>query len=224
MRKVIKWLVLVGSILAFSPIAGAQDTTEPSIEWNDSTRLALGQCLVGEAGWRNRTEHSVLAHVLERRWRMVRARRATYTFEQMVRSYCSVHRVSTPSPRQTWVRALPWGTLTSDPGFPATVDWNNYVGSWDFVRETVALFEAGTLTDPLPDAIHWGSGPDGVPIGGILLARTVSSVEDGEPVTFHNHFYDIDYAVVRAYRAYRRRLESGDTGPVSVEGIGRSGT
>lgn len=217
MNKMIKWLVLIGGILTFSPdTVLAQE--EPAIEWSDSTRLALGQCLVGEAGWRNRTEHAIMAHLLERRWRNVRRSRPSYTFEQMVRRYCAVHRVREPSERQRWVRALPWGELTEDPGMGDSTNWRNYIPAWDFVRETVALFEADTLPDPMPAAEHWGGHMDGVPVGGVLLARVVSSVMDAsERVSLHNYFYRIDPEIARRYRAARRAVEAGREGTIPAE-------
>lgn len=182
--KTIKWLLLVGGITAAGP-AQAQD-----VEWDDSTRLALAQCFVGEAGWTARTEHAAMAHVLFRNYQRFARRNANATFEGRIRQYCAVHRVRTPTDRQQWVRALPWGPLEQDPGLPSVTDWRNWTRAWDYVRETVALFEAGDLEDPLPTAEHWGSLLDGVPRGGILLARTVNG-EQGR-VQLRNYFYRID--------------------------------
>lgn len=226
MKMIIKWLVFMGGVLACSGMASAQE-----VQWSDSARLALGQCLVAEAGWRKRTEHAAIAHVLMRNWhRFVRARPGTRaTFESRVRAYCAVHRVRTPSPRQRWVRNLEWGAMDSDPGMGDQVNWRNYAGAWDYVRETVSMFEAGELEDPLPDAIHWGGVMDGVPTGGVLLARVVGrakhDTEDEEEITLRNRFYDIDYGVVRRIRAHRAAQESDRTRPIPVsEIIGRDRT
>jgi hypothetical protein len=225
MKKMIKWLVLMGGVLALSPDVQAQDEpAEVQITWDDSTRLALAQCLVGEAGWRNRTEHAIIAHLLERRWRQVMGRHPTWTYERMIRRYCSVHRVREPSARHRWVRALPWGEMTVDPGLGTATDWRNYIAAWDFVRETVAMFEAGTLPDPMPDAEHWGGHMDSVPLGGVLLARVIRSIEDRSTrVSLNNYFYRIDVEVARRYRAARRAAEAGGPYvlPASIASGGR---
>lgn len=204
MRKMISWLVLVGSILAFGNVCSAQEET-PVPQWDESTRLALGQCYVAEAGWRNRTEHAAMGYVLIRRWqRYLDAHPgSSYTFEQMIRQYCAVHRTSSPSPHQRWVRNLPWGTMEVNPGMdPAETDWRNWVDDWDYVRETVAMFEAGELADPLPGAMHWGSTADGNEHGGIPMPRViVSIVETDEPVALRNHFYALEASRLRCYRA-----------------------
>jgi len=211
MMKVIKWLVLIGGILTLSSTARAQE-----IEWDDSTRLALGQCMVGEAGWRNRTEHAAMAHTLRRNWQRFVATHPEARFEERVRQYCAMHRVTRPSPRQLWVRNLPWAVLEADPGMnPEQTDWRNWVDDWDYVRETVMMFEAGILPDPLPEAQHWGCSADGVPTGGVLLARTVRS-ESGVSIRLNNYFYRIDPGVIRRIRAARRLLEEG-SGPIPAD-------
>lgn len=199
----ILYIVIVCGILASSRTAMAQDDP-PTVEWTDSSRLALGQCFVAEARWRNRTEHAAMAHVLVRRWRHYLAahRGSDYTFEQMVRQYCAVHRAPEPTPHQLWVRALPWGTMVVNPGMdPEQTDWRNWVDDWDYVRETVALFEAGALRDPLPGAMHWGSTDDGNPHHGIPMPRVIASIVDDTAVALHNHFYALDQGRLRCYRA-----------------------
>lgn len=212
-------LILLGSLLG----SGRAEASEVP-EWDDSTRLALAQCLVAEAGWRNRTEHSAISHVLLRRWRSIQSSRHNYRFETMVRRYCAVHRVRRPTARQAWVRALPWGPLESDPGMPSVVDWRNYAASWDHVRETVLMFEAGTLRDPLPQAEHWGGSMDRTPSGGVLLTRTVRSIEDGAELRLHNRFYRVDREAARRERLRREAQREAEQrrGTVAAADIIRS--
>jgi hypothetical protein len=67
----------------------------------------------------------------------------------------------------------------------------------------------------MPSAEHWGGHMDGVPVGGVLLARVVSSVMDtGERVRLQNYFYRIDPELVRRYRAARREMEAGREGTI----------
>jgi len=188
--------------------AVAQDRTDnaPQIEWTESTRLALAQCLVAEVGWRHRTEHTIIAHVLERRWRRAIRRNPRITFENTIRSYCAMHRHA--DVRRPWLVVLTWAPMVGDPGFEATVTWTNYIDAWEYVRTTVELFEKGALVDPLPLARHWGGRMDGVPLGGVLLARSIGSVE------LKNLFYAVDDALVRRIRAARRRAPA--TGVVSA--------
>lgn len=212
MRKLILLIMIVGGVLARNAPAMAQAELQP--EWNDDTRLSLGQCMVAERRWdrEDRTEHAAIAHVLLRRWRRYREMHpgSTYSFDQMIRQYCAVHRASDPSPHQRWVRNLPWGPMETDPGMdPEETDWHNYTDDWDRTRETVTLFEQGELRDPLPHAMQWGSTSDGNPHGGSPLPRVVMSVGGRRAVALLNWFYAEDREDTECYRAVM-------VGPVQV--------
>jgi hypothetical protein len=233
--KMIKaWiLICVVTTMSASSIAMAQDsnpteskpdTTQNPLDgqWTDGARLALAQCLVGEADWGRVTEYSAISHLLTRRWVKRLQSEPTLTFERLVRRYCAVHRVSRPSLRQQWVRKLPWGELESDPGFPSNVAWTNYVTPWREVREFVENFYEGVYSDPTPSADHWGGAMDGVPIGGRLLNRVVPSTDPetpGRSVQLTNRFYAVDMAARRRFilsqREYRRLTEAAATVPAS---------
>ena len=213
MTKIIVLLV-VGALLV-SSVAQAQVREEPVIEWTDSLRLALAQGFVAESGPRTRTEHAVLAHMLERTWRAYRRNnsRSTWSFEAKVRRFIAMHRTREATPRQDCLKDLPWGPLTA-----VRQDcrrWMPSPESWDYTRETVALFEAGGLSDPLPQAEDMGGAMDGPAVGAVLLTRVVRDVDTGERVTLHNRFYSIDDAAVRAYRIARRAAAAR---PVPVPG------
>ena len=183
--------ILVVGLLFWSPSVFAQAPV-PAREWTDSTRLALAQCLVGERNWDARTEWAAIAHVLAKR-----ARRSGQHFERMVRRYCAAHGNPRPTARQLWVRALPWGELTDDPGFPPTVDFRNYVDDWRRVRAFVFEFEMGLIRDPLPAATFFGSRHDlrALPFETQSRIRVLSSVvidpETGERVLLRNVFYTL---------------------------------
>jgi len=209
-----KTLIALGLVLAglvATPAHATEAEPQPQIEWSDSTRLALAQCLVGEAGWGTITEYVVIAHVLRKRWEAVikQPQYADWTFETMARKYCAVHRVSSPTPRQEWVRALPWGPLEGNPGFGGTVQWRYYARHWDRTREIVAKFENGEFEDPFPSATFWGGPMDHARLGDTdctrqpppqpqeqgkgcwqMLPGIVKSVEDGKkPVQLQNYYY-----------------------------------
>ena len=133
MKKMIQCAVLMAAMLC-APSAKAQTVSNMQEQWTDSARLALAQCLVGEADFGRVTEYSAISHLLVRRWER---RRSAVTLEGFIRQYCAVHRVSRPTPRQQWVRKLPMGTLEENPGFPPTVTWTNFVRPWDKVQEFV---------------------------------------------------------------------------------------
>ena len=174
-----------------------EESGRSEISWTDATRLALAQCLVAEARWRNRTEHSAIAHVLERRWRRVAERVPGYTFEQMVRDYCHVHRATRERSSNGWVLSLPWGPMTEDPGI-GDADWSRWTDDWEYVRETVGMFERGELRDPMPLAMHFGGHMDSAGVGCVWLGPTTVSVETGARVLLHNRFYSTTRAVARA--------------------------
>lgn len=167
----------------------------PPVDVDEDAALALAQCLVGEVDWGRPTEYAILSHILLYRSRQTGGR---MDFEEMTRRYCSVHHIAHPTARQQWVRSLPWGELTSDPGFPATVNWRNYVVPWRHVREFTVSFLRGEIPNPMPTARHWGSAADGKHIrGAVMLPRVVASIEDGQPVQLANVMYAIDSNAIR---------------------------
>jgi hypothetical protein len=187
-----KTLIAVGLLSLVLASRPAQAETAGEIEWTDSTRLALAQCFVGEAGWGAITEYSAIAHILKRRWQSIQEqpKYADWTFERMVRQYCAVHRVGSPTPRQVWVRRLPWGPLEGDPGFEETVKWHYFATQWDKIRDAVTMFEAGELRDPMPRAAHWGGPMDHGRLKNVkLLPGIVKSLEDGKKIQLQNYFY-----------------------------------
>jgi len=199
-----------------------QDTRHPTIEWTKETRTALAQCLVAEAGWRHRTEHAAIVHVLERRWHRAYRRNRRVTFEDTIRRYCAVHRRA--DVRRPWLKELDWAPMTEDPGFEATVTWTNYVDAWEYVRTTVELFEKDALPDPMPLARHWGGRMDGVPVGGVLLARTAHSTGsaqgavDGRCLSATGDGYELRLARrVSTYKASRGRYPRIVLSRLSVE-------
>jgi hypothetical protein len=186
-------------LLAVLIVPAVVPLPEPPVD--ESAALALAQCLVGEVDWGRPTEYAILSHILLYRSRQTGGR---MSFEEMTRRYCSVHHVAHPTARQRWVRTLPWGELTSDPGFPETVNWHNYVVPWRHVREFAVNFLRGRIPNPLPAARHWGSEADGDHIrGAVMLPRIVASIEDGQPVQLANVIYSVDPNAIR--RVARRR-------------------
>ena len=204
--------------------AAAQEAPDPDlagevvIVWEDSTRLALGQCFVAEAGWRNHTEHAAMAFVLRRRWLAYNAAHpdAPITFEQEIRQYCHVHRVARERSSNGWALGLTWGPLETDPRLPTdprpmcTEDgcWRRYTSRWDVVRESVLAFERGELRDPMPLAILWGSAMDSGGNAPSLAwlgptVRSASAVDDEGnplPVRLANRFYARRSEIARAAR------------------------
>lgn len=195
-------------------VVAAQDVYEPSVDerpvdpgaiaWDDSVRLAAAQCLVAEARWRNRTEHSAILHVLERRWRRYNQMHpgAEISFERQVRQFCHLHR-SPEDSTSRWALNLPWGPMVEDPGFPSGSDWRRWRDDWDFVRETVGMFERGELRDPMPLAMTFGGDMDSGGPNLVYLGPTATSIEDGARILLHNRFYSLTSMVARAAR--RRR-------------------
>lgn len=194
-------------------VAAAQDDDEPSVSdepapedapiaWDDTTRLAVAQCLVAEARWRNRTEHAIMLHVLERRWRRYNRfhPHAPITFERQVRQYCHLHR-SPEDSTSRWALDLPWGPLTED--VDPNVTAARWADDWDYTRETVTLFEHGALADPMPLAILWGGGMDSVGATVVYLGphtRSIVPNTDGSfsEVLLHNRFYALRTEIAHA--------------------------
>jgi len=169
----------------------------PVEQLTPETMHDLGRCLVAESDFGRLTEYSAIAHVLARRWASAASRDPSKTFDGMIRRYCAVLRTSSPSPRQEWVLALPDGQMTSDPGFPSTVDWRNYAPKWDVTRQFVRNWAAGQMRNPLPLAEHFGGGMDHPPLGAVMLPRRVRSIITGKLVLLGNTFYRIDQALRR---------------------------
>jgi hypothetical protein len=132
-----------GTLLATR--AQANPRPLPAGEWDQGTRLTLAQVMVGEADW-NEPDHVAIAWVLARRWQRARLK-STVSFQDYMQRYSSPMKVD--SERARWVRALPWGEL---PG--------PHKKRWSRVLELVNAWGAGKLSDPCPNAEHWGGTMD----------------------------------------------------------------
>lgn len=204
---------LIEATLPTAP-AKTQESQDPPVipaldgQWDDETALLLSQCLVGEADWGRVTEYSAISHLLLRRWQLRRQTETELSFKRSIQQYCALHRTRSPSERQTTIKHLPTGKFWSDPGFPPTVSWVNYVQPWLGVQEFVYGFAHGTYADPTPTADHWGGAMDGIPLGGIRLSARVQSIDPetpGRTVTLVNHFYHVDMAVRRRILSRHRQ-------------------
>ena len=113
----------------------------PSDQWDDETKLTMGQALMMEGG--NKYDHQAIPHTLARKWLYFRDNGGKYDrFEDFIKAYCQgfpvLHHLITPN--SVHVRST-YTTLDSLP---------------DWVKHTLDLFEAGQLPDPTPGAWDWG--------------------------------------------------------------------
>lgn len=129
--------------------------------WGQYTRLMLAQCLVAETGWDSWAEKAAVLHVLVKRHALAERYGIRRPLSTTVRAYCAVHRTKPLSPRQRWIKRLPWGPLKRDPGIlDHAVPWQRRAVAWDEIREFVDLMALGEVPDPLPSAIHFGNEQD----------------------------------------------------------------
>ena len=124
-------------------------------EWTPEAKLALGVCLWAEVGVypRRRGEHAAIAWVLAKR-----SRRVGVPFVDMVRQYCSVHRVG-PGER-AWLLEL---QLNGErpASWPERASWGRRGRWWVATLDWLELWAEGRIYDPCPRATYW-RGPDHV--------------------------------------------------------------
>lgn len=135
------------SVGLLSAPAFAHRRPVPDAEWDEATRLTLAQVMVGEADW-HEPDHVAIAFVLARRWQQFQHAKGPVSFQRYMQLYSSTMKVDTP--RARWVRSLPWGKL----------DDGRYSKRWQRVRELVDAWGAGKVSDPCPQAEHWGGAMD----------------------------------------------------------------
>lgn len=214
-------------VIAFIVVAGAaaqQRNPErqlvppvPVEQMTPETMHDLARCLVAESDFGRITEYSAIAHVLARRWASAASRDPGKTFDDVIRRYCAALRTHEPSARQQWVLALPDGPMTSNPGFPSTVDWHNYSPKWDVTRGFVRDWGRGAMRNPLPLAEHFGASTDHPPLGAVMLPRTVASIVTGKMMLLGNTFYRIDQQLRRlGQRAPMPRPVAGEIVPAEL--------
>jgi hypothetical protein len=160
-------------------------TSTVQAQWDEPTKLALAQCFVAEAGWDEPTEWAAIGHVLMRR-----QRDSGWNLLRMIRQYCAVHRTTRPSPRQRYIRNLPWGDLTKNPGFPSSMELGRFSRLWGNVRAFTERFSLGVVSNPAPGARHWGGVMDRAIPGAMVLPSRVRGL-DGSTVELRNRFYSI---------------------------------
>ena len=147
--KVTVLLVASLSIALLSSSLGSPVHAEarpvPAGEWDEATRLTLAQVMVGEADW-HEPDHIAIAWVLRKRWQRAR-QRSGVSFQSFMQRYSSTMKVDTE--RARWVRALPWGELEGP-----------HKQRWSKVMALANAWGAGKVSDPCPDAEHWGGTMD----------------------------------------------------------------
>lgn len=188
----------------------------PEEEWTPEARYNLVRCLVGEAGW-SAPDHAAIPWALARSWQARVRGGFELTFAVQVERYCSVLRVSEPTERQLWVRALPeTGPMTEEnepDAFPDTVEWSGYSERLDRIRAFVDRWALGEVRDPCPRADHWGGVMDSIGVGAILVCPRASG---GMRNTFFYVSPEARRALVRARIARRRAEEMGEPIPAEV--------
>lgn len=211
-----RYLMILMAALLMIPTARAEQS------WSIDDRLALAQCLVAETSLSAPTEQAAVAHVLIKRWNQVKIQNPVYPFADMVRSYCAVFKVKNPTPRQRWIRALPYGWLTQTPP-DATEPFEVYAGKWQELLNWVDLIGYGNVKDPIPEAMHWGNLQDHrtrVRKGKLGIVRRISgTVEDvtcpGRTVRLENFYYVV-------IDAHPKKVRNGQKKKTASNGRARS--
>lgn len=130
-------------LLLFTLLGGTQA--------NDNA-VWLARSCVGEAGFESGEsgECAAIHHVYLKRSRMNNRR-----YAKIMHNYSAAIRYGHG---KRWVRGLR-ADGGKPPGF-GKLDWSNYRDKWLGVLETARKLLAGEISDPLPDALHYGGWTD----------------------------------------------------------------
>jgi hypothetical protein len=149
-------LLIFGVILLSSIVdcdADAQSRSKASIptdQLTPRTQVWLARGMVSEAGWKAKTDHAAIAHILARRWKARQLRWPGVTFEQIIRHYCAGFYIkeSALTPRQQWIRQLvPSGAEPA--AWPRKyVRWDKHLPYWNEALRRAELF--GRAERPVP--------------------------------------------------------------------------
>ena len=118
--------------------------------WTAEAKLDLSKAILAESNFRDEQEGAAIAWVLTKRWRRLSA---DTPISQMIRNYCALWEPQSYqyySERSTSIRAA---TLQSPPG-------RGYSRRWKALTAFVERFAGRQITDPCPEAMHWGSEDD----------------------------------------------------------------
>jgi len=127
---------------------------------DDTGAIWLARSCIGEAGWDAwRTgECAAILHVYRKR-----AGLGPHTTVEIAHRYSAAIKPRRDK-RNRWVRFLRADGKRPE-HWPRGSDWEKYRANWVYTMILVELFLAGTASDPLPPAMHYGCAADGVPVG-----------------------------------------------------------
>lgn len=149
MTRLVTSLGVCAAILsAYTP-----STTADTVIHNEKRAIAV--CLVSEAGWSSPDDYSAILHTLAYRKTLPHWRNRPMI--DLVRAYCQVIRY--PNRPGGWIVSWPLGEPKETPtGFPAGLNYRNYVRNWLRVQATVDRFIAGSLPHSCNRQPHqWGA-------------------------------------------------------------------
>lgn len=126
--------------------------------------------MVAEAA-ESEQDHIAVAYSLKNWWELRKRKYPTLRYADVMRAYCSVHKLSLKrlSPRQLWIRQLGFPTrdflgnvvVDKPEAFPSNASWKRTRRVWLETLQRAQDWYDGKLKDPCRGrAVHWGAPSD----------------------------------------------------------------
>lgn len=160
-------------VLIISGFMRCQTPAEASnrlIPWTPRTHLILGHCMIAEAD-ESAEDHIAIAYAARNLWKVRQRRWPNMRYEDLLLSYCSVHKLSVKSlsKRQRWIRELGFPKLDESgipffekpENFPRKASWDRKRRIWREILRRAHDWHLGKYKDPCRGrAVHWGAPQD----------------------------------------------------------------
>lgn len=155
-EKMITFILLALSLVIFFFVVRAKAEPQPWPKWTDESRLALGQCVMGEIDYKTEREAAAIGYVLVKVWRE-RYRRFRWSMRTTIRTYCAAFDERGPNyyrTRTANIRNSTWDNPLHKPSNDP---------DWSELREFTERFAAQEIRDPCPACIGWVGETDIIP-------------------------------------------------------------
>jgi len=160
----LRTLILILLMFVTCPVK-TQGKTVLIETWTPQTHLALAHCMLAEGSKR---DHVAIAYAARNRWQLRRKMHPQIRYVDILRGYCSIHKVSHRKRhlRPRWIKQLGFpkrdGTFDKPEDFPRKKPrWSKIQRLWFETLQRAWNWNQGKYRDPCKGkAVFWGAPQD----------------------------------------------------------------